>query len=59
MFLRASDGPWQRSHSSASPRFAITTPQQHRPITLSPASASVLVPLNAAMSGIVGTIGIV
>lgn len=45
--------------------FAITTPQQHRLITLSSGSASVLVSLNAAilylaiaMSGIVGAIGI-
>ncbi|MEV6230976.1 MFS transporter [Saccharopolyspora shandongensis] len=45
--------------------FAITTPQQHRLITLSPGSASVLVSLNAAIlylaiaaSGIIGAIGI-
>ncbi|MEU0686585.1 MFS transporter [Streptomyces uncialis] len=45
--------------------FAITSPQQHRLITLDPASASVLVSLNAAilylaiaMSGAVGAVGI-
>ncbi|GAA2780638.1 MFS transporter [Saccharopolyspora taberi] len=45
--------------------FAITTPQQHRLITLEPESAPVLVSLNAAvlylaisLSGIVGAIGI-
>ncbi|MFI9201353.1 MFS transporter [Streptomyces sp. NPDC053048] len=45
--------------------FAITTPQQHRLITLNPQSASVLVSLNAAilylaisLSGIVGAVGI-
>lgn len=45
--------------------FAITTPQQHRLITLEPESASVLVSLNAAIlylgitfSGVVGAVGI-
>ncbi|MGW6455255.1 MFS transporter [Streptomyces sp. NPDC055078] len=45
--------------------FAITTPQQHRLITLDPESASVLVALNAAilylaisLSGAVGAVGI-
>ncbi|GAA0482665.1 MFS transporter [Streptomyces sp. NPDC046215] len=45
--------------------FAITTPQQHRLITLNPESASVLVSLNAAilylaisLSGVVGAVGI-
>ncbi|RKT83682.1 MFS transporter, DHA1 family, inner membrane transport protein [Saccharopolyspora antimicrobica] len=45
--------------------FAITTPQQHRLITLSPGSAPVLVSLNAAilylaiaLSGIIGAAGI-
>ncbi|MFI6289117.1 MFS transporter [Streptomyces sp. NPDC051018] len=46
--------------------FAITTPQQHRLITLDPASAPVLIALNAAilylaisLSGVVGAVGIV
>ncbi|OLZ43412.1 MFS transporter [Amycolatopsis coloradensis] len=45
--------------------FAITTPQQHRLVTLEPAAASVLVSLNAAilylaisLSGVVGGVGI-
>ncbi|MPY56150.1 MFS transporter [Streptomyces spongiae] len=45
--------------------FAITTPQQHRLITLDPESASVLIPLNQAvlylaisLSGLVGAAGI-
>lgn len=45
--------------------FAITTPQQHRLITLDPESASVLIALNAAilylaisLSGAVGALGI-